>query len=144
MRTLIASIGDCHPIQHSGGLVYRCTGKHRGSAEYELDLLIAGHNDTVPLEIGTVNLDTKGDHKEWFEDKLPEVASFIGSSVEEMMADWTSGDPYRMAFFYSSLVDYFGIDNFGGIHWSESEGKARFKYSRTFNAARKRGIEVWI
>lgn len=144
MRYLINNIGDLHPLEYGGALIYRCTGKHRGGAEYELDILKVNEN-TGAIECFTILLEPPNPvNREWFEDNLNYVGYYVGIPEVELRAMWASNNPVERAIFYQYLTAYFGAFEFHQYPEEYTAGEARRKYRAAFNRAKKRGVHISI
>lgn len=119
----IANIGDVNPIDHGGCFVFK---DETGVYPPEMENLEAPDDDDGKwiihrvilerLKIGQGGKLIDFDHDEsksygheaWFGKSLHRVASFAGSSVEEIRADLCSEDPLRRAQAYRDIYSYHG------------------------------------
>lgn len=65
-------------------------------------------------------------HKPWFSDSLGDVARFVGSSTDDLVAALCCDDPATLACVYEAIGGYHGYDNLDSYPetWSEYEMQA--------------------
>lgn len=105
---LVANLGDVNPVEYGGFFVYRDTTKVYGP---EVELLEAGDSDADGWTIYRACIESDPT-KEWWYDKISDVARFIGQPEDEVRADLASGDVVRVAHIYQGLMSYFGGHEF--------------------------------
>lgn len=125
---LVANLGDTHPITYGGHFVYI---DETGVYLLEAEVLIEPPDDrrelkdnrnqwTVyryNLELCTFENGILSDnkfHKDsevWFSDSLESIAGNIGTSKEELIAQFTSSDPIQRANAWHAVGEYHGFDN---------------------------------
>lgn len=127
----VGGTGDVDPIAYGGGFVYVDeTGVYAPEMTYfdpESDEEWHEHGENTPLRVHRVVLEREPE-KEWWWDKLPEVASTCGSTVEEFQADARSEDPLVRARVYGDLIQHFGVEEFDSYPNTTTEGEAYEQY----------------
>ena len=69
------------------------------------------------------------DSPAWFADKLPAVASFIGVDAAELIGDFTSGDPVKLARAYEAVASYHGWANLDEYPVTLTRKEVKEKYA---------------
>ena len=133
----IAQLGDVNPIDHGGQFLFI---DETGVYDPELEVLELIEGDTedeynddeelvqegdmkwevhrFPLERCTFRNGILSDNEfhpdlpAWFADKIESVASFVGSSAEELIEYLCGEDVKLRAIAYKAIADYHGINNF--------------------------------
>lgn len=124
---MIANLGDMTPLDHGGYFIYRDkTGVYPEEAEllliedeggtysvarFVLDRLKLVDGYLVPFAYDATWPHPLERYDEWFHKDLEGVASFVGSTKEEMEAMFTSGDPLQRAEAYRAVGEYHGLEN---------------------------------
>jgi len=121
---LIANLGDVHPADYGGFLVYRDTTGVYGP---EVEVYEPNQEEETGGTLYRFMLETGDD--EWFMDKLPEVAGSCGQDVEEYRNDLKSGDPVKIALVYRGLTSYFGCFEFDQYPLTLAEKDAQERYA---------------
>ena len=107
----VCNLGDVNPLDYGGFLVFKDeTGAYCPEATVILVNDDGIHIDRILME------DYDGDG--WFTDELGAVASFIGSTVEELDKQLRSDDLWERGRAYQALTDYYGTENLGGDGYS--------------------------
>lgn len=117
----ITNLDDCNPLDHGGLFVYEDT---TGVYAPEMELLQPLSEDPEEWEVRRAILEpctfTNGilsdnkfhpDKPAWFADKLESLASTMGTTVEQMIEDFTSDNAIARANAWRCVGDYFGWDN---------------------------------
>ena len=157
---IIGYVGDCHPIEYGGGIILD-HGDNRPTMRYFEPW---NDSDNSPIEVYDIALDQRkrviGDggkvyvvpieycdkwiyalerYGEWYDDRLPDVASFTGKTREELIDMVCSDDPIERALFYETLASYVGWHNLAdGERWTRPELKKL--YALRFYVTRKRKV----
>jgi hypothetical protein len=154
---LLANLGDVNPLDHGGYFVYRdTTGSYPEEAEYlevpdddtdpesdgarwtvyrfGLDKCMAKPvraDNAVYLVPASYRQDWPhplASYDEWFHKDLARVASFIGSSLEELRADFCKDDPIARAWAYRAIGEYYGFVNLDSYPLSLTRDEAAARY----------------
>jgi len=144
---LIANIGDTHPLDYGGYFIYRDeTGVYPEEAELLLEPA-EGENDytiyrfildrlklkdgyLVPLDYDSSWRHPVERYDAWFHRDLGSIASFVGTTKEDLEAAFTSKDPLVRAEAYRAIGDYHGWDNLDSYpltNLSRSEVEKRYR-----------------
>lgn len=136
----VGHVGDVDPIAYGGGFVYEDeTGVYCPEMTYfepGTDSQWHKMRGNTPLLVFRVLLE-RDPSKEWWWDKVPEVARFIGMSEEDFRGYALSDSSIARADVYQSLIHYFGAEEFDSYPVRSTEGKAYFRYWREMRQARK-------
>lgn len=146
---LIANLGDASPLDYGGYFVYRDeTGVYAEKAELLLlddegdedskytiyrillDPLKMVNGYLIPLEYDSSWPHPVEKYDEWFHKDLDSVASFAGSTKEDMEAALTSDDTLVRAEAYRAIGDYHGwnnLDDYPLTGLTRSEVEERYK-----------------
>lgn len=148
---LVANLGDVNVADYGGFLVYVDeTGVYQpevemywpndeeetGGTMYRFVLepprfktFLAGQWDTNKLAIASERGKSWCWYREWFVDKLSDVARYAGIPTFTMLRMLTSRNPVKRAMVYESLVGYFGPHEFDSYPVDLSEEAARERYA---------------
>jgi hypothetical protein len=127
----LANLGDADPVDYGGYFIYRdTTGVYTEEAEklfeqenpdkwtvyrFSLDRLkqVKDGEKTylVPLAYDSSWSHPVASYDEWFHERLEEVASFVGQSLQELRESFCSEDPRVRAFAYEAIGEYHGFEN---------------------------------
>jgi hypothetical protein len=152
----IANLGDADPLTYGGYFVYRDTTGVDFEAEYLLEPECDPDDDAARWRVYRVCLDrckvvhdgirqcrylvpfaTPADlshpmHEfcEWFAKDLRAVASYVGSTVEELEAALCSDDPIARANAYRDIASYHGWENFDSGPYTLTRAEVKARYTR--------------
>lgn len=130
---LIGNNGDASPFEHGGELVFKdLTGK------YDPELMIIEPLDEHTIDGKPATFTgrfpiPKPDLDDWFMEDLDLVASFIGSTKEDLSNMLMSDDLLARAMAYKSLYDYWGSSNFVDYWDLELISDLKKRYGRLKN-----------
>lgn len=135
----VGRIGDTDPIAYGGGFVYV---DETGVYGPELTFFEPGsdeqwHNlgDKTPLRVSRILLEREPE-KEWWWEKLADVAQSCGSTVEALQAEARSEDPITRALVYNELIAHFGAYEFDTEPKEMKEGEAYTRYKAEMGLSR--------
>ena len=134
----IGHTGDIDPIAHGGGFVYTDITHKYGP---ELTHFEPGPDEEWESKRGETKLLSfqvllESGMREWWYDKLPDIASYTGISLEELQASAQSKDPMELAALYSALISYFGAEEFDQYPQTLTEDEAYAKFSEEMKLVR--------
>lgn len=149
----VANLGDASPLEHGGYFVYRdTTGVYDHEAEllvepedtddrgarwtvYRIELdrcKIVREDNTVYLVPfaydAAAYLHPVSSYVEWFAKDLDRVASFIGSTREEMERELCSENPLERAHAYRAIGDYHGWRNLDDYPLTLTRAEVKKRY----------------
>jgi hypothetical protein len=107
----VANLGDVNLLDYGGLFVYVDT---TGVYPPEAVKLIASEDDfsaTVEYRFVLENLTLETITSEWFYSSLPEIASYIGSTTDALIASLLSSDPSIRARAWEAIGSYHGFLN---------------------------------
>lgn len=139
---LVAQLGDVNPIDYGGLFVYIDETNTYSPEMERLEMVTEPDTDDDGNEIDgvwetrRVVLDRctfidgvlsdnpfHPSHAAWFADSISDVASYVGMTVEELISDFCSTDPVRLAYAYRAIGDFHGWGNLDSYpnEWSSRE-----------------------
>lgn len=134
----IGHVGDIDPISYGGGFVYEdSTGVYCPEIAYfepATDETWHKLEGNSPVSVYRILIE-RDPTREWWYEKLADVATYCGQPLETMQA-LAGGTTMERAYVYESLIHYFGAEEFDYYPTQTIEGKANFRYWRELKNAR--------
>ena len=133
-------IGDRDPIAYGGGFLYIDeTGVYVPEISWFEPAPDEDWHKTegkTPLQVYRLLLERQPENEWWYE-RLADIASFTGQSVEQLQAD-AVGSLQAQADLYADLVRYFGAEEFDSDPLTMTEDEAYAKFDEEMKARGKR------
>jgi hypothetical protein len=129
---IVGHVGDVDPISYGGGFVFIDeTGIYPPELawfEPATDEEWHEKGEESKLEYFRVVLE-KDSSREWWYSRLNEITSFLGVSLEELQTAAKSENPLTLAQLYSSLIAFYGAEEFDSYPVTLTEKEANEKFS---------------
>lgn len=124
---LVENLGDVHPLDYGGYLIYRdTTGVYPEEGQkiivddsadrwevyrFPLDRCKMVHGYLVPIHYEASWPHPLGNYDEWFHKTLSEVGQFVGQTKDDLESALCSENPLDRANAYQAIGDYHGYAN---------------------------------
>jgi len=128
----VANLGDVDIADHGGFIVYVDeTGVYAPEVEYYDPFADEDYTGGVMYRFALDSVYNEHGDSAWWLDSLGRVAQSMGdgSTRETLLEDALSGDVYKLANVYYSLMQYHGADNFDSNPETLTEDEAQERYA---------------
>ncbi len=84
--------------------------------------------EKTPLDVYRILLE-KDSTREWWYEKLGEIKTFTGQTLQQLINDAANPDSLVRAWVYDSLIRYFGVEEFDSYPLRMTEDEAYERYA---------------